>query len=70
VVDRVTGREVEHQVGEHSAGDAADDLRRGIDRHLAKRKATGVPAEQCVGEGHHRVEVRARHRAEDEDQGE
>ena len=56
--------QLEHQVGHDRADDAADQLRREVDRDLPG----GHAAEEPVGQGDHRVEVPAGHRPEREDQ--
>ena len=56
--------ELEHHVGDHRSDARADHLR----DHVHARVARAHPAEQTVGHGDDRVEVRARHRPEREDQ--
>ena len=64
-VESVDRRQVEHQVGDDRADARADDLRDDVD---AQRRAVVDPTEEPVGERDDRVEVRARDRAEREDQ--
>ena len=56
--------EIEHQVRDHRADARAGDLRDDVHARVARRHA----AEDPVGHRHDRVEVRARDRAEREDQ--
>jgi hypothetical protein len=60
------GRQAEHRVRQHGAGDASGHL--GGD--VAEEVAAGQAAERGVDDRHHRVEVGARDRPEDEDEGE
>ena len=62
-VENDDGVEVEHQVGEDGAEDAADDLGR---RHGRGRRGVEHP-EHALDQRHHRVE-RGRHRLERQDQ--
>ena len=64
MVESDTAGELEHQVGHDRADDAADHLRREVDRDLPG----GHAAEEPVGQRDHRVEVTAGHRPEREDQ--
>ena len=61
-VDR---REVEHHVRDHRPDACAGDLHHDVHARVARRR----PAEDAVGQRDHRVEVRAGHRPEGEDQG-
>ena len=56
--------EVEHQVRDHRADARARHLRDHVDDGVRG----GDPAEQSIGESDDRVEVRARHRPERQDQ--
>ena len=61
--------DVEHDVGQQRPDDSARTLRNRVRADLSQREARAeATTEEPIRERHHRVEVRAGHRAEHEDQ--
>ena len=68
MVDR-PALDVEHQVRQQRARDAADDLRHGVRADVGQAQPrAGTPAQEPVREGDDRVEMRTRDRTEQQDQ--